>query len=414
MSIESQAQRVRTVSQTLDKFKTSKELYEALIKQTPDFKGKLKFQTLYAPREYIIRTKASEIPSLLKSLSGLGQKAVHLEGPGLSVRNVPTNVPPSKIQITLQTELPEIVFLDLFPPNQGGALHRGVGKLYVVPDAWTEDAHADFRMCVTPTEIEEPCIIVQHQIDELSHLGPMYVRKWTDRPRRPRTQSVAISKPSQNSSRGSRMIPSPSPDIQKLQQKMLDIAAASANQFEIIEKRQLALHQQLLTRMDIIENSIKTLSADVTALNGIVVQAVETLGRNTQMARTPPSRCDIPNKLQQHASAGTKPSVVGDTEHSDSSKSATKRAENTTASSNAAAIRPDASRRQHLDSYNPKLTFDPSRSLHFCHANITGFFSPNDTFKNRLRWAVNYALASCVLIFAFSDTHLAKYRYPTP
>ena len=174
MSAEAQAQRVRTVSQAMESFKTSKEFYEALIKQPPDFTGKLRFQTLYAPKEYIIRTQASEIPSLLKAISGLGQKAVHLEGPSLSVRNVPTNVSPSKIQITLQTELPQIVFLDLFPPNQQGALHRGVGKLYLEPEAWTEDAHADFHISV-------PCMCENGQsgrdVHELNRLPSHSHRK---------------------------------------------------------------------------------------------------------------------------------------------------------------------------------------------------------------------------------------------
>ena len=56
--------------------------------------------------------------------------------------------------------------------------------------------------------------------------------------------------------------------------------------------------------------------------------------------------------------------------------------------------------------HTAKITFDPSKSLHFVHANVDGLRADHDIFDDRLSWALNYALASRVLIFAFSESHL--------
>ena len=60
----------------------------------------------------------------------------------------------------------------------------------------------------------------------------------------------------------------------------------------------------------------------------------------------------------------------------------------------------------HILPYIDETTFDPTKTLHFAHANVDGFRVNHELFYDRLDWALNYALASRVLIFAFSETHL--------
>ena len=57
--------------------------------------------------------------------------------------------------------------------------------------------------------------------------------------------------------------------------------------------------------------------------------------------------------------------------------------------------------------FTARTTYDPTKSLHFAHINVDGFSREMEGFRDRLHWALNYALASRVLIFAFSETHLS-------
>ena len=230
----------------------------------------------------------TEVQPLLKAILAIGFQAVHLEGPSLSVRNVPVDVAADKIQVTLQKDLPQIVFLDMFPPTQQGALHRGVGKMYVIPEAWTSDsdAHIAFRTAVTPNEIEEPCLRVQHD-DALSHLGPMYVRKWKEQPRRSQPHAVRIAAV-QQSPNHTRPAPahrqaSPSVSVQCLQQQMDAIAKASIAQFEVMSDKHQALHDQLSAEMTDMKNAIAQLTVEVQALNVTMAQVVTTLSQNTKL-----------------------------------------------------------------------------------------------------------------------------------
>ena len=267
-------------------------LYEDILKKNPQLGSKLKLSNLFAPQEYIITTAPALIASTLAALNVLGIAAVHLEGPALSVRNVPLDMPTEAIQVSLQKQLqPQIIFLDMFKPKQPNALHLGVGKVYVTPEAWTSPTFAPFRESITPSDIFEPFISVQHD-DSRSHLSPMYMRLWKTFPRK----SKSTARPSAhipfrappptsppNSTRSQRASASLSPAAQNLTQMVQELQKTTANQFELMAERNQALHEKLATRVDNLESKIDSISLEIDSLNANLGQIVKILARHGQM-----------------------------------------------------------------------------------------------------------------------------------
>ena len=114
--------RIRTTGKALEQFQTPTKLYEAMLKVKPELKGKVKMQSLFAPKEIIIRVAPDLVTSVLTTLAQTNTTAVHLEGDALLVRNVPTEISPEKVQALIQQELQlQILFVDMFRPTKKDA-----------------------------------------------------------------------------------------------------------------------------------------------------------------------------------------------------------------------------------------------------------------------------------------------------
>jgi len=287
-----ETERIRTVCKAMHNYGSSKMLYEDILKQNPQLGSKLKLSNLFAPQEFIITTLPQLIAPTLAVLTSLGITAVHLEGQALSVRNVPLDMPTEAVQVSLQKQLqPQIIFVDMFKPKQPNALHLGVGKVYVTPEAWTSPTFASFRESITPSDVLEPFISVPHD-DSRSHLSPMYMRLWKTFPRKSKTSArqnarIPIHAPPPKSppnfSRSKRASASLSPAAQNLTQMVQELQKITANQFELMAERNQALHEKLATRVDAVEAKIDSISLEIESLNANLGQIVKILARHGQM-----------------------------------------------------------------------------------------------------------------------------------
>ena len=260
-----------------------------MLKLQPELKTKLKFVNLFVSKEFIIKSAPEIIPSVMKALSSLHIPPVYLEGEALLLRNVPLDFSAEKIQEYVQQNLnPQIIFVDMFRANQQGALHRGVGKIYLANEAWTDIAFQSFRDRITPTEIMDPFIRIPH-VGELAHLGPMYIYKWKSNPKRspkpaarpanqaqiPPARKSAWSRPPAS--------PSPSPELQTLVQKIDAFQNQTMTSVELLLAKSQALNDQLASRVTALEDQVQDLQTDIKTLNVKLGQVFQRLTQDSVM-----------------------------------------------------------------------------------------------------------------------------------
>ena len=280
--------RIRTICKAAEKFPTPTALYEAMLKITPELKGKLKIHNLFAPKEFVIKAAPDLVATIITTLENVDVTSVHLEGDALLVRNVPTEISPEKVQVLLQQNLqPQIVFVDMFRPTQQGALHRGTGKLYLAREAWSGDAFQAFRDLITPTEISDPFIRIHH-VDPYTHLGPMYVYKWKHLPRQSASSPARKAQPLQSAPAApwANRPASLSPDLTSLTNQFAELERRSMAQLESLADRTQELHKQVLSRVNHIESAVESVKAEVQTvsqkldtLNGVMAQIGKILGQ---------------------------------------------------------------------------------------------------------------------------------------
>ena len=270
------------------KFPSAQALYDEMLKVEPGLKTKLKFVNLFAPKEFLIKSAPNIIPSVMKALTILHVLPIYLEGEALLVRNVPLDLAAEKIQGLLQQHLkPQILFVDMFRPNQQGALHRGVGKIYLANETWTDVSFQSFRESITPTEIMDPFIRVPH-VEPLAHLGPMYIYKWKSHPPKRASQSAARPRSQAQAAPDRKAAwtrppasPSPSPEVQILVQKIDAFQKQTMTSVDLLLAKSQALNDQLASRVTALEDRVQDLQTDIKTLNVKLGQVFDRLTQNS-------------------------------------------------------------------------------------------------------------------------------------